>query len=59
VEVGGSLISDSCGRPLGSGFGLGRTLGMNFGIVAARKEGRGRRSDREHKIIKNEWLRDN
>ena len=30
------MISDYLGRPLD--FGLGRTLGRNFGVVAARKE---------------------
>ncbi|KAI0294111.1 hypothetical protein B0F90DRAFT_1641032 [Multifurca ochricompacta] len=36
VEEAGGVISDSRGRPLD--FGLGRTLGENFGVVAARKE---------------------
>ena len=36
VEEAGGVITDSRGRPLD--FGLGRTLGTNFGVVAARKE---------------------
>ncbi|KAH9987616.1 hypothetical protein BJV74DRAFT_951621 [Russula compacta] len=36
VEEAGGVISDSRGLPLD--FGLGRTLGRNFGVVAARKE---------------------
>ena len=32
----GGVISDYRGRPLD--FGLGRTLGKNFGVVAARRE---------------------
>jgi hypothetical protein len=36
VEEAGGIITDSRGRPLD--FGLGRTLGTNFGVVAARKE---------------------
>lgn len=36
VEEAGGVISDYRGRPLD--FGLGRTLGENFGVVAARKE---------------------
>jgi len=36
VEEAGGTISDSRGRPLD--FGLGRTLGENFGVVAAGKE---------------------
>ena len=36
VEEAGGVISDYRGRPLD--FGLGRTLGRNFGVVAARKE---------------------
>jgi hypothetical protein len=36
VEEAGGVISDYLGRPLD--FGLGRTLGRNFGVVAARKE---------------------
>ncbi|KAH9958442.1 3(2),5-bisphosphate nucleotidase HAL2 [Russula dissimulans] len=36
VEEAGGVISDSRGRALD--FGLGRTLGENFGVVAARKE---------------------
>jgi 3'(2'), 5'-bisphosphate nucleotidase len=33
VEEAGGVISDSRGQPLN--FGLGRTLGENFGVVAA------------------------
>ena len=36
VEEAGGVISDYRGRPLD--FGLGRTLGENFGVVAARGE---------------------
>ncbi|KAI0246043.1 hypothetical protein BJV78DRAFT_1277315 [Lactifluus subvellereus] len=36
VEEAGGIISDSRGRPLD--FGRGRTLGENFGVVAAGKE---------------------
>jgi 3'(2'), 5'-bisphosphate nucleotidase len=36
VEEAGGIITDYRGRPLD--FGLGRTLGTNFGVVAARKE---------------------
>ena len=36
VEEAGGLVTDSLGRPLD--FGLGRTLGSNYGIVAAGKE---------------------
>jgi hypothetical protein len=36
VEEAGGIISDYLGRPLD--FGLGRTLGRNFGVVAARRE---------------------
>ncbi|KAI9461539.1 3',5'-bisphosphate nucleotidase [Russula earlei] len=36
VEEAGGVVSDARGRPLD--FGLGRTLGVNFGVVAARKE---------------------
>ena len=36
VEEAGGVISDSRGQPLD--FGLGRTLGENFGVVAAGKE---------------------
>ncbi|KAH9986851.1 hypothetical protein BJV77DRAFT_1070764 [Russula vinacea] len=36
VEEAGGIITDYRGRPLD--FGLGRTLGMNFGVVAAGKE---------------------
>ena len=35
VEEAGGTISDSRGKPLD--FGLGRTLGENFGVVAAEK----------------------
>ena len=33
VEEAGGVVTDSRGEPLN--FGLGRTLGENFGIVAA------------------------
>ena len=36
VEEAGGIITDYRGRPLD--FGLGRTLGPNYGVVAARKE---------------------
>ena len=36
VEEAGGIITDYRGRPLD--FGLGRTLGTNFGVVAAGKE---------------------
>jgi 3'(2'), 5'-bisphosphate nucleotidase len=36
VEEAGGIITDYRGRPLD--FGLGRTLGTNYGVVAARKE---------------------
>jgi len=36
AEEAGGVISDYRGRPLD--FGLGRTLGKNFGVVAARRE---------------------
>jgi inositol monophosphatase family protein len=36
VEEAGGIVTDYRGRPLD--FGLGRTLGTNYGVVAARKE---------------------
>ncbi|THH04833.1 hypothetical protein EW145_g5237 [Phellinidium pouzarii] len=36
VEEAGGLVTDSRGNPLD--FGLGRTLGENFGVIAAGKE---------------------
>ena len=36
VEEAGGVISDSRGVPIS--FGLGRTLGENFGVIAAGKE---------------------
>ena len=36
VEEAGGVISDGRGEPLD--FGLGRTLGENFGVVAAGKD---------------------
>ncbi|KAJ7070493.1 hypothetical protein C8F01DRAFT_1106619 [Mycena amicta] len=36
VEEAGGIVTDSRGQPLD--FGLGRTLGENFGVVAAGKE---------------------
>ena len=36
VEEAGGIISDSRGRP--HDFGRGRTLGENFGVMAARRE---------------------
>lgn len=36
VEEAGGVVTDSRGQPLD--FGLGRTLGENFGVVAAGKE---------------------
>jgi 3'(2'), 5'-bisphosphate nucleotidase len=36
VEEAGGIVTDSRGAPLD--FGLGRTLGENFGVVAAGKE---------------------
>jgi 3'(2'), 5'-bisphosphate nucleotidase len=36
VEEAGGIITDSRGQPLD--FGLGRTLGENYGFVAAGKE---------------------
>jgi 3'(2'), 5'-bisphosphate nucleotidase len=36
VEEAGGIVTDSRGLPLN--FGLGRTLGENFGVVAAGKE---------------------
>jgi len=36
VEEAGGIVTDYLGRPLD--FGLGRTLGTNYGVVAARKE---------------------
>ena len=36
VEEAGGIISDGRGEPLD--FGLGRTLGENFGVVAAGKD---------------------
>lgn len=35
VEEAGAVVTDSRGQPLD--FGLGRTLGENFGVVAAGK----------------------
>lgn len=35
VEEAGGIITDSRGQPLD--FGLGRTLGENYGVVAAGK----------------------
>jgi 3'(2'), 5'-bisphosphate nucleotidase len=36
VEEAGGTVTDSRGEPLN--FGLGRTLGENFGVVAAGKD---------------------
>lgn len=36
MEEAGGVITDSRGKPLD--FGLGRTLGENFGVIAAGKE---------------------
>ena len=36
MEEAGGIISDGRGEPLD--FGLGRTLGENFGVVAAGKD---------------------
>lgn len=36
VEEAGGVVTDSRGEPLD--FGLGRTLGENFGVIAAGKE---------------------
>ena len=36
VEEAGGVISDARGQPLD--FGLGRTLGENFGVIAAGKD---------------------
>ena len=36
VEEAGGLVTDSRGQPLN--FGLGRTLGENYGVVAAGKD---------------------
>lgn len=36
VEEAGGVVTDSRGEPLN--FGLGRTLGENFGVVAAGKD---------------------
>jgi len=35
VEEAGGVVTDSRGKPLD--FGLGRTLGENFGVIAAGK----------------------
>ena len=35
IEEAGGVVSDSLGRPIN--FGLGRTLGQNFGIIACAK----------------------
>ena len=35
VEEAGGVVSDSRGKPLD--FGLGRTLGENFGVIATGK----------------------
>ena len=36
MEEAGGIVTDSRGQPLD--FGLGRTLGENFGVVAAGKD---------------------
>jgi len=36
LEEAGGIVTDSRGQPLD--FGLGRTLGENFGVVAAGKD---------------------
>jgi 3'(2'), 5'-bisphosphate nucleotidase len=36
VEEAGGIVTDSRGQPLD--FGLGRTLGENFGVIAASKD---------------------
>ena len=36
IEEAGGVVTDSRGVPLD--FGLGRTLGVNYGVVAAGKE---------------------
>ncbi|KAJ3480433.1 hypothetical protein NLJ89_g12279 [Agrocybe chaxingu] len=36
VEEAGGIVTDSRGEPLN--FGLGRTLGENYGVIAAGKE---------------------
>ncbi len=40
VEEAGGIVSDSRGKPLD--FGLGRTLGENFGVIAAGKDVHGK-----------------
>ena len=40
VEEAGGVVTDSRGEPLD--FGLGRTLGENFGVIAAGKEAHSR-----------------
>jgi 3'(2'), 5'-bisphosphate nucleotidase len=40
IEEAGGVITDSRGQALD--FGLGRTLGENFGVVAASKQAHGR-----------------
>lgn len=36
MEEAGGVVTDSRGQPLD--FGLGRTLGENFGVIAAGKD---------------------
>ena len=36
IEEAGGVVTDSRGQPLN--FGLGRTLGENYGVVAAGKD---------------------
>lgn len=36
VEEAGGIVTDSRGQPLD--FGLGRTLGENFGVIAASQD---------------------
>lgn len=36
VEEAGGIVSDSRGRPLD--FGVGRTLGENFGVIATGRD---------------------
>jgi 3'(2'), 5'-bisphosphate nucleotidase len=40
VEEAGGVVTDSRGQPLD--FGLGRTLGENYGVIAAGKDAHAR-----------------
>ena len=49
MEEAGGMVTDSRGRPLD--FGLGRTLGENFGVIAAGKDTHGQILQAVQKVL--------